>query len=328
MEYSESEMQNVLDQVKAAESGAFFREEAFRGVLRVDGKDTLELLNRLSSARVDRLKPGEVKETLLTTEKGRVIDAILVVPVDDVTVRILTSAPGSATVREWLEKFTIMEDCVYTDESKQWTQFTVFNLPDEAEGFPFAVPSQGKAEGHWIQNTDTVKLHYASVTGNGLRMLCPAEHADRQREILQHEHSLPALGEHAFTLWRVDQLLPAVGLELAEWSNPLEAGAAAGVDFAKGCFIGQEVIARLENYEKVQRSPVRLRWQDDAPEHIPPAVTLASDGNNAGFVTTHVFDPRVDACRGIGLVRSAYRENGMLLTVAVGDRTYTVQLEC
>ena len=160
-----------------------------------------------------------------------------------------------------------------------------------------------------------------------MRIVCPSAAAVRQKELLEKENTLTAVGDHAFALWRCDQLLPAVGNELGGWSNPLEAGAAAGVDFAKGCFIGQEVIARLENYEKVQRVPMRLRWTGDAPERIAPGVRLEADGKDAGFVTTHVFDPRIGAYRGIGLIRSAYCDQVHTLHCITDDSTSSVVTE-
>ena len=58
------------------------------------------------------------------------------------------------------------------------------------------------------------------------------------------------------------------GRELTEEHNPLEAGLKDAVSFTKGCYVGQEVIARLNTYDKVARSIVRL---DPMPALAPPA---------------------------------------------------------
>ncbi len=326
MQYSDIDKKDILLQLKATESGAFFREERFQGVIRVDGKDTLELLNRLSTARVDNLKPGGVRETLLVNEKGRFIDAILVVPVDATTVRLVTSSPDVAAVLAWLEKYTIMEDCVYSDESEDYAQYTVYNrdVTDSDNALPVHDP--GTVHGVWEED-DEILLRYESVTGTDLRVLCSNEHADQTKEKLLNTHGLTYIGEEAFELWRIDRLLPAAGRELGAWSNPLEAGASAGIDFAKGCFIGQEVIARLENYEKVQRAPVQLLWDEGAPPEVEPGSRVQFEEQDAGLVTTHIFDPRIGKFRGIGLIRNAYQEAGTTLRYTIGNSTYSLRTE-
>jgi folate-binding protein YgfZ len=65
-----------------------------------------------------------------------------------------------------------------------------------------------------------------------------------------------AAGDEAAEAWRVLRGLPASGFELTEEHNPLEAGLRDAVSFTKGCYVGQEVVARLSNYDKVARSLV------------------------------------------------------------------------
>jgi hypothetical protein len=74
----------------------------------------------------------------------------------------------------------------------------------------------------------------------------------------------------------------------------------------------------------VQRSPRRLDWPDDAPDALPPAAALTAEGRNAGFVTTHVFDPRSGTYRGIGLIRNAFADAGTGLTCEAEGTEYRV----
>ena len=60
-------------------------------------------------------------------------------------------------------------------------------------------------------------------------------------------------GEDAFQAMRMDYAVPVLGRELGDSYNPLEAGLNGSIDFSKGCYIGQEVIARLDTYQKVQK---------------------------------------------------------------------------
>ena len=85
-------------------------------------------------------------------------------------------------------------------------------------------------------------------------------------QIWQHlvETGLTPLGQEAYQAVRISHGVPEYGRELGEAYNPLEAGLIGVLDFEKGCYIGQEVIARLDTYQKVQRSLVKLRLSPDA----------------------------------------------------------------
>lgn len=312
--------ERILEQYRQAAAGPFLRDETGRGLLRMRGKDAKDLLHRLSSARIDNIAEGEVRETLLTTEKGRVIDALLVAP-EEGGLRLLVSPGTAATVRAWLEKYTIMEDCTYEDASDGTRQLCVYNLSGDTAAFGFDLPPVGKATRVAIDGHECEVLHHASVTGPGLRLLVPTGVADAVLRYLESRGGLPVVGDEAFALWRIERLLPAVGAELGEATNPLESGAAGAVDFRKGCFIGQEVIARLDSYDKVQRRPCRLRLSGPGSDAVARGHVLTSDGADAGFVTTVARHPGEGTTIGIGLVRNAHAAGTLL---RCGDATAEV----
>ncbi|MFA6232771.1 MAG: hypothetical protein WC824_01115 [Bacteroidota bacterium] len=305
---------DISSEVKATTAGAFLCNESDRGIVRMKGSDARDLLHRLSSARIDNLQEGQLRETLLTSEKGRVIDALLAVQWTG-SWKLLTSPGRTEDVIAWLEKFTIMEDCEYEDLSRNFAQFSVYNLSSEGKSpFPgIELPQAGSFISVPLCGIDIDLLHHHSVTGAGLRILCRAEDAEALWLQLREEFGMPVVGRHAHALWRVVQLLPASGHELSDLANPLEAGAEAAVDFRKGCFIGQEVIARLDSYDKVQRHPRRLRFDASVHADIEPGTALEHEGSNAGFVTTAVFDPERERMVGIGLLRPAFENAGTQL---------------
>jgi folate-binding protein YgfZ len=177
------------------------------------------------------------------------------------------------------------------------------------------MPAEGRSVVLPLGETTVRVLRHRSVTGAGLRLLCAPEDVSAVREYLSDRAGIPLVGAAAFALWRIDRLLPAVGHELSALANPLEAGAAAAVDFEKGCYIGQEVIARLDSYDKVQRVPRRIRRDPEAEQFPNPGSVLYADGKNAGFVTTLIHDPREGAERGIALVRHAFAAPGTQLSL-------------
>src|SRR5690606_39681801 len=95
------------------------------------------------------------------------------------------------------------------------------------------------------------------------------------------------LGEEAYDVLRVEAGLPASGTELTEDFTPLETGLAYTVSTSKGCYTGQEVLARQINYDKVSRQLVGLRLKEPAPA----GSAVRAEGRPAGTVTSVVLSP-------------------------------------
>jgi tRNA-modifying protein YgfZ len=301
--------QTIIDELKAARNGAFIHITEDRAVLRVDGRDTLDLLNRLSTNKVDALQPGELRETLFTTEKGRVIDAAILVA-SSRGARLLLSPGKAKVVRDWLERYTIMDDCEYTDVGAMYQHILIYqpqHMPALVD-----VPQPGNSVKTEMAGAEVELMHVHSVTGTQLRVLCKAHDAAAVLGLLE-QGGIPVIHDQAFALWRCETLTPAVGNELTENTNPLESGATAAVDFNKGCYIGQEVIARLDSYDKVQRNLARIILDTDATVPVPSGTPLTSGDRDAGFVTTVAFDPEQNNWKGIACIRNAFIAPGTVL---------------
>ena len=121
----------------------------------------------------------------------------------------------------------------------------------------------------------------------------------------------------SYEAFRIASGVPAYGPELGEEVNPLEAGLWDSVSFTKGCYVGQEVVARLNTYEKVKRYLAMLSLEDGA---IPDAgAPLTVDGKDAGKLTS-VSPVLISGRRpALGYVRKAYANPEAALTVESGD---------
>ena len=121
------------------------------------------------------------------------------------------------------------------------------------------------------------------------------------------------IGATAMDGVRVNFGMPEFGPELGEPYNPLEAGLIGSVDFTKGCYIGQEVIARLDSYKKVQKYLVSLRFAADAP--VSSGDVLQQDGQNVGTITSVAPAPSEGVLKGLGYVKAAVAAPGARLDV-------------
>lgn len=175
----------------------------------------------------------------------------------------------------------------------------------------------------------------------GVEAFVPASGLARAWDALVSQHDAAAGGRrrarpagwHAYNIARIEAGTPLHHVDYGSDSLPHESGLVAErVSFRKGCYLGQEVVARMESLGKPKQRLVGLRIAEDAlPVSGSPVFELGPDGapgNPVGTVTSSTLSPMLGAsCVAFAMVRSAHAEPGTVLGVpAEGVRaTATVQ---
>ena len=297
---------------RAFHEGAAVYDEGRRGKIRAVGADVLDLLNRLSTNKVDHLAAGEGAPTVFTSDKGRIIDLVYVLNLGPF-VLMLTGAGAQGRVMEWIDRYTIMEDSTMEDVTDSLELVSLAgpkacDVLEAVTGLDFVglenFHSMRLETGGWGVRMDLGALPCFQVLlegGGGVEL----------REKLQ-DWGATAVGVEAWEAFRIGAGLPVYGKELDESRNPLEAGLIGAINFAKGCYIGQEVIARLDTYEKVQRALVSLKIGDRGQWDEGDNLTL--DGRRVGTITSLAGLPGGGETMGLGYVR--------LTDATVGKRFY------
>ena len=286
------------------------------GQLKATGADALDLLNRLSTNKVDHLQTGHGAPTVLTTDRGRILDVITVLHAGD-HVLLLTSPGLQQTVIEYLDKYTIMEDLSVEDVSPQTSMAAVWGPESRTcvekatgiglTGLPLYHTVATEMEG------STVRIVSSSMSDLPGYFLIAAK--DAASGVWQRLVDVVATSMGADTLEtaRINKGLPVHGREVGEDYNPLEAGLIGAIDFTKGCYIGQEVIARLDSYQKVQKYLVTLAFAPDA--EVSTGSNLGHEGKIVGIVTSVTSVPSTGQAIGLGYVRTQLAVKGMRLEV-------------
>lgn len=255
-------------------------------VLEVRGTDGLDLLHRLSTNDLLSGPIPRARRSILTTEKGRIVDLVRLV-VSDTGTRMLVSADAQEKVREWVEKFTITEDISLADSSTELSAIYVIGI----NAFDIMKKTLGLKVVTLL--ADLPHPDFGSVSfwreefGAGLAgvLLLGRESVDRFFAAAEFGSVTRLYREDEIETLRILAGEPAYGHELAESFTPLEVGLRNSVSFTKGCYVGQEVIARLDSYKKVQRemvavdlqrSSVALNWGDELVMHGEPVGILTS----------------------------------------------------
>lgn len=324
---------NAAAEYRAALETAAFYDHSHAGRLRAEGDDALDLLNRLSTNRVDNLPPGHGAPTILTNDRGRILDLLLVVNTGPYA--LLLTGPGSPpAVIAWLDKYTIMEDLTLTDITADTAQFTLCG-PTAGQ----LIAAAGLADSSKLETIPPYAALTADIDGQEIMLIHnPIADLPAWDLLLGDNSAAPAvwetltaagfipMGPNAWDALLVSKGIPRYGRELGDDFNPLEAGLIGAIDFAKGCYIGQEVIARLDTYQKVQKHLALLRFPVNAQAASGAEPTAAlqaavgaelTDGSRkVGQITSLAAQPDTGEMMALAYIRAAHAQPGKPLTLA------------
>ncbi|GAA3122007.1 folate-binding protein YgfZ [Planomonospora alba] len=243
-----------------AEQRTFLAGEAMvdrsnREVVRISGPDRLSWLNSLSSQKVDDLEPGRATETLLLDAQGRVEHHLALV--DDGEAVWAHVEPGaSAGLVAYLEKMRFMLRVEVTDVTDA---YAVVSVAGAALGQGRISPPPG-----------TVAV--------GTDLLLP-------RELLPERLGLRPAGLWAYEALRIEAHRPRLGFETDHKTIPHEVGwIGAAVHLSKGCYKGQETVARVHNLGHPPRRLVFLHLDGSADRLPRRGAPVTEGGAEVGFV--------------------------------------------
>lgn len=289
---SGTEVTTILEkQFDAAVVGVAFADRSSVGRIEIKGADRLDLLHRLSTNALVNARPGQIVGTVLTTDKGRVIDYVQIL-VRDASLLALTSESGEARFEQWIDKYTITEDISLRRVTDETSQYTL--VGPKAKEFIETVVSQPLVLNRFVDfsfDFGTAILAYRSeFSTDFVECIVPSDSASKFESLLQSKgtaFNLQKMENDSIEAFRISRGMPRANHELTESYNPYESGLLHAISFTKGCYIGQEVIARLDTYQKVQKQMVGIVFSHK-PDVRPKAGCTIRDaaGTELGILTS------------------------------------------
>ena len=276
---------------EAAHKTAVLVDRSDLGMLYITGETRLDLINRMSTQKVVGLSSGQGAATILTSDIGRIIDR-LILYTSSKAVYTLTGENNNENIARYLMGYVFFnDDFQVQDISEETAVFAVYgphsqHILGEEVGFPEVdLPLH-----HWREAVIagvTAYIHRTDpINGYGYFVMCETAVRDTVWQFLR-DAGLVVAGDAAFDFLRVKAGLPRFGRELSGDYIPLEAGLWDDVSFNKGCYIGQEIIARMESRGKLAKRLVKLR----ASEPLEAGDSLTVGGKKVGTITSAAWGP-------------------------------------
>ncbi|MGK7876159.1 MAG: folate-binding protein YgfZ [Xenococcaceae cyanobacterium] len=308
---------NDREASKAAREKVALCDRSHWGLLKISGEDRLRYLHNQSTNDINRLQPGNGCDTVFVTSTGRTIDLATAYVTED-AVLVLISPNRRQQLMEWMDRFIFPMDRVeLADISEENAVFTLIGPESDTLlkqlGVEEILP-QPEASHTLVQIADSsVRVAVGSgLAIPGYTLIVPVDKATEVWYTLTAIGAIP-MGDRVWEQLRIQQGRPAPEQELTEEYNPLEAGLWKAISFEKGCYIGQETIARLNTYKGVKQ---RL-WGVCISAPVEPGTVVTVEGKKVGTLTSYTETEQ--GSFGLAYVRT--KAGGAGLKVQVGEES-------
>ena len=301
----------ISNDYHALTTGAALLERPTSGLLILTDADRHDFLHRMTTNQINKLPPGAATVTVLTSPTARILYAftVLVRPEE----LWLLPAPEQTTLleRHLRGQIFFMDKVKVRNASESLRRCRLSGPKAEAvltaSGFAVAT----LADEHWLEHAGAVILKQTHVEVPGYEIVAPEEQYGALLAQLTAAGATLLADESAYESYRIELGRPVAGHELTEDFNPLEAGLAWTCADNKGCYTGQEIIARQVTYDKITKSLVGLR----SAEPLPLGAELRVDGRAVGTVTSATVSARTGTPIALAIVKRPYHEVGTKLTL-------------
>lgn len=267
------------------------------GVLKLTGSERHSWLQGMVTNDVEKLKPGEGCYAAHLNAQGKVVAQMNVLAAEG-AMWLLVEQTAVSKLAAAFDKLIIMEDVQVQDVSSEYAVLAL-------------VGPQASAALHAVD--------FPSVRVDlGYNLIVPKGAAGRALEALAAAGAAPADPE-IWNILRTESGLPLYGVDVDETTTMPELGQ-RGISYDKGCYIGQEVVARVKYIGHVNRRFVGFVCEGgDAPE---VRSTVQVQGKDVGYITTGVFSPGLGKPIALGFVNRVAGEPGTAVVLA--GKTATV----
>ena len=272
-----------------------------------------DFLQRMTTNNIKRLRAGSSCVTVLTSPTAKIVQVFTVLAGSDLLWLLPTAGQGAALERHLRGQIFFMDKVRVSRPEQPVTRLRVLGPQAAAALSRVGCHSLPQTDGDWLQDGERIVLCQTEYDLPGYELIVPAADA----AALRCQLDAVELDEASYTARRIELGRPAPGAELTGEYSPLEAGLAWSCAENKGCYTGQEILARQMTYDKITRSLVGLKLQTS---QVAGAAVWA-EGREVGQITSAAFSPQLSAPVALAILKRPYHLPGTAVSVAGSTAT-------
>jgi folate-binding protein YgfZ len=250
-----------------------------RGLIEVSGKEAVQFLNGLITNDVAKLEENQQMSAAFPDAKGRLIALVRILRNGDQFL-FETEAATHEKVFNNLFRFTFAGDFLVEDLSEKYTFFQISN-------FKFQISDS-----------------FVFETSFGADCFVPNDSVGKFKNELSDQNAVE-ISDELFDVLRIERGIPKYGVDIDETTIVPEIGDEA-ISYNKGCYIGQEIIARIHFRGHIAKKLIGLVFEEVNASVNPNDELKSTDGKNAGKITSVAFSPKLNQTIALAFVRYDY----------------------
>lgn len=297
--------------------GAGLFDLSSRGRILVSGSEAVPFLNGLITNDIKALGPDSWMPAAFPNVQGRLIAAVRVIARADGFL-IDTEGVTRETVLKLVERFTLAGDFKVTDLTHESALLSIQGAQASAVlgavlGETLAMPARsGVRTADW-QGVQVTIIRGTHTGEDGFDLFVPKTQAEALTQALISAGALPA-GSETLEKLRIEAGIARYGIDMDETNVVTEANLDEAVSFTKGCYIGQEIIARIKYRGHVAKKLTGLLF--DGAAGLENGAKILSDDREIGRITSSTFSPQLDRTIALGYVKYDYLKPGTSVKVS------------
>ena len=317
---------DYLAEYNALQSAAGVLDLSARSRICLTGADRQKFLNGQVTNDVNKLKVGQGCYAALITAKGKMQSDLNIYNLENEL--LLDFEPGlTEAVTQRLDKYIIADDVQIIDVAPHYGLLSVQG-PKAAETIAkldlgLAIPAEAMAFTSVKSEMlgEIYLMNQPRIGGSGFDLFVPANSLGAVADKLiaaAKEFGGRAAGWQALELARIEAAIPRFGVDMEETNLPPETGTEKrAISYTKGCYIGQEVIARIRTYGQVAKALRGLRLPADLKTLPARGEKLFLGDKDVGYITSAIHSPKLKTNIALGYVRREANKIGTELTIKV-----------
>lgn len=314
-----------LNEYEALTERAALVEPFERTQIEMSGPDRATFLHNLCTADIRKLEVGTGCEAYVTSVQGKTLGHVFVFAGPESLILDTVAGQGELLINH-LDHYLISEQVELHDRSQPWSEMLLAGKGSAALAAELGrqePPQAALSHGPWQVAGKSAWLRRVEITNGGGFLISTRREDGPAVAAAVLEAGAARAGHEAFEAARIERGFPLFDKDVSAKNLAQEVGRdEQAICFVKGCYLGQETVARIDALGHVQRMLVSLRFADSA---VPKPGTELSVGETVvGQVTSSTYSPRDKAALALGYVRRGHNQPGTELTSPVGPAQVVV----
>lgn len=315
---------------RAVDEAVSWSDRSGRVRLEVAGPDRAKFLHNLTTNDVKRLAVGYGCESFITSPQGKTLAYVKIIACVN-SILVCTDPGGLVLALPHFQKYGVFDDIVLEDRSESTFEYHLAGPRAEElvklAGGDLPAPVEFAHLATTVADCPLLVVRESPTGRPGLTLIGARSAAGRVGATFRTRGAGLGLAEldlDSFDVLRIEAGTPVFGRDVTERNLPQEVGRDdRAINFVKGCYLGQETVARIDALGHVNQLMKGLRLEPSA--HAPaPGTALEAEGKRVGFVTSSAISPGWGTPIALAMIRSSHARAGTSVTFTEHEGLGTV----